>query len=215
MMNVTHQSLGQPCPISSNEREKGHPCFGQRSADENPKDCWVNRERVSLLGYVLLSHPLIMVTFNEFTYRRSFWFYLAFATFILGLLAIIWVYHTVQSVSTKNTAKDAGTTPDHYSVSIEQEGGGDSEYHTITVDGIAEEDTREADEFVSVDFGWPEEYVDANPQNNVMWAQCLQGYGISNCKSLTSMQTPMSKNTCGMVIEDQPKNVISFECTKR
>lgn len=156
-----------------------------------------------------------MVAFNESTYRRAFWFYVALATSILGLLAIMWMYHAVQSVSMKNTAKDAGTTSDHYSVSIEQEGGGDSEYHSITVDGIAEEDTREADEFVSVDFGWPEAYVDANPQNNVMWVQCLQGYGISHCYSSTSMQTAMGNNTCGMIIEDQPKNVITFECTKR
>lgn len=156
-----------------------------------------------------------MIAFTEFTYRRAFWFYLALTSFILGLLAIVWMYHAVQRVSLESTANNAGTKPDHYTVDIEQEGGADSEYHTITVEGIAEEDVREADEFVTVSFGWPEEYVDANPQNNVMWVQCLQGYNISDCYSSTSMQTPMRDNTCGMIIEDQPKNVLSFECTQR
>jgi hypothetical protein len=49
MIAATHQSLGLPCPISSNEREKGHLCLGQRSADENPKDCWVSRARCPFL----------------------------------------------------------------------------------------------------------------------------------------------------------------------
>ncbi len=40
-ISVTHQSYGQSCPLSSNERKKGHPCLGQRSADESPLDCWV------------------------------------------------------------------------------------------------------------------------------------------------------------------------------
>lgn len=57
MMGATHQSFGPSCPISSNEREKGHPCLGQRSADESPWDCWVSRERVSLLGFVAFRFP--------------------------------------------------------------------------------------------------------------------------------------------------------------
>jgi hypothetical protein len=156
-----------------------------------------------------------MIAFSEFTYRRAFWFYLTLITIIVGVLAILWMSKALSRISSLNDEATNGASFDHYSVTIEQEGGADSEFHTINVDGVSEDDTREADAFVSVDFGWPEEYVDANPQNNVMWAQCLQGYDISNCKSSTSMQTAMTNNTCGMIVEDQPKNVISFECTKR
>ncbi len=107
------------------------------------------------------------------------------------------------------------TTLETYSVKVAQEGGGDSEYSTMEVSGLNEGDEREADEFVSVDFGWPEEYVDANPQKNVMWVQCMEGYRISSCVSKTSMLTPTSNNTCGLIIEDQPKNIVSFDCEKR
>lgn len=102
-----------------------------------------------------------------------------------------------------------------YVVNIEQTGGADSKDYTFTVDGLPEDDPREADAFISVDFGWPEEYVDADPRNNMMWAQCMQGYLISNCNSSTSLLTDVKNDACGMMIEDQPKNVLSFECAKQ
>lgn len=55
IIHPTHQSYGLLCPISSNEREKGHPCLGQRSADESPMDCWVTEPGVPSWLFPLLS----------------------------------------------------------------------------------------------------------------------------------------------------------------
>ena len=120
----------------------------------------------------------------------------------------------MESLANSGMPNSEDESPNTYAVTVEQTGGADSEDYTFTIDGLSEDDPREADAFVSVDFGWPEEYVDANPQNNVMWVQCLQGYSIENCNSTTSTLTPGKNRTCGMIIEDLTKNVLSFQCVK-
>ena len=56
-----------------------------------------------------------------------------------------------------------------------------------------------------------------NSSGDVMWVYCADGYAVTNCSSLdsrTSFKSGNNVNMCGLIIDEKPKSLIQYTCTK-
>lgn len=89
-----------------------------------------------------------------------------------------------------------------YTAQVVQVGGEGS--HTVTKSAWNALDSDTAEQLVSVDF---------SAAGDVLWAQCVEGYVVSNCQSSTSNLVAGSDGFCSISVTEQFKNVVTFDCT--